>query len=462
MTCPNDREPRRCRVAKIGLPCGAVQRAPPATNRQPPGYAAAMSGRHPETVDRQRGFARIAWILLDWAASGFSTVLITLVVAYVERVVLPEGGWGIEAGVIWAWSLAGAMLVSACLTPWAAAWADRHDAHQRALVVGTVVGAGGLVALAALPSTAHAAVLSAVVVATVGFDLTQVFTGSLLPRIAGPADADQLSARGFAAGYAGGGLALVAATGLVAIHESLGLDVAGGLRLAFAFTAGWWILFSLPAAVVRFGGGPAIAHAENPGSELLTFLRSLRAPAAGVSDGRFTAVLVGSMLALGGVQTAISQFTSLAIQRFDLDGPTLVRLVLFVQAIALPGALAVGWLASRWGRRVATAVCLSGWIAVLVWAWFVQTPAELWRVSALLAAVLGGTQSLLRAAVAVMAPDGRAGVTFGLLQVGTKFAGFIAGMAFGTLQLATGMPQTGLLALILQIALAWWLLRVLR
>lgn len=60
------------------------------------------------TTDRGLRFARSAWILLDWAASGFSTVLITLVVAYVERVVFRDGGWGMPAGVIWAWTLAAA------------------------------------------------------------------------------------------------------------------------------------------------------------------------------------------------------------------------------------------------------------------------------------------------------------------------------------------------------------------
>ena len=69
-------------------------------------------------------FARRAWILLDWAASAFSTVLITLVVTYVERFVMPDGAWGMRPGVVWAWTLAAAMLASAIVVPWAAAWAD--------------------------------------------------------------------------------------------------------------------------------------------------------------------------------------------------------------------------------------------------------------------------------------------------------------------------------------------------
>ena len=411
------------------------------------------------TASEPRGdrFARAAWILLDWAASGFSTVFITLVVAYVEKIVFPDGGFGVAAGVVWSWTLAAAMLASAGLLPWAAAWADRHDGHQRALVCGTIVGVGGLVALGAMPPTARPAVLAATIAACIGFDIAQAFTGSLLARIAGGRDADRLSACGFAAGYAGGAIALCIATTIVASHDRLGVDVPGGLRWAFVATAAWWLGFSMPAALVRFRHDATVGHASSTGRDMLAFARSLMAD--GTTGSPFAAVLAGSMLVLGGVQTAIAQFSSLAIQRFDLDGPALVRLVLLVQAVALPGALATGWLSVRCGRRFAAAVCLAGWTAVLVLSWFVSTQGQLIWLAALLALVLGGVQSLLRAAVAVLTPPGRSGVTFGLMQVGTKLAGFVASLFFGAMQVATSEPKAGLLTLIAQMLAGWWLLR---
>ena len=53
----------------------------------------------------------VAWVLLDWAGSAFSTLSITLLVAYFERVVFATNPLGLPGGVIWAWTLAFAMLV---------------------------------------------------------------------------------------------------------------------------------------------------------------------------------------------------------------------------------------------------------------------------------------------------------------------------------------------------------------
>jgi UMF1 family MFS transporter len=309
------------------------------------------------------------------------------------------------------------------------------------------------------PPQARIAVVAAVVVASVGFDVAQVFTGSLLRCVAEERDADRVSASGFAAGYAGGAIALVIAAAIVSGPDRLGLDVAGGLRAAFAVTAAWWLVFSLPAAVARFdrfGGG---RHAATAGRELGAFATSLWRAPSGSSDRGFAAVLGGAMLALGGVQTAISQFSSIALQRFDLDGPALVRLVLLVQAVALPGAMAVGWLSTRIGRGPVTTLCFGGWIGVLVLAWFVETPQQLYALAVLLALVLGGIQSLLRAAIAVRAPPGHAGVAFGLLQVGTKLSGCFASLAFGGLEAVTASPRSGLLALVAQLVIGWWLFR---
>jgi len=403
-----------------------------------------------------RSPASLAWILLDWAASAFSTIHITLIVAYVEKVVFAEDAWGVPGGVVWAWIIAASMLCSAVVAPWVAAWADRSHGHKQALVASVVVGSGGCLLLAAAPPTWRLAVAASIVMAAVGFDMAAIFTGSFLPRLASGAAADRLSAAGFAAGYAGGALALIVATAVVAGREPLGLSMADALRAACAVTGAWWLLFSLPAAFARLGDGRSADHAATSAGELLSFARAL---ATGREAGPLAAVLGGSVLVLGAVQTAIAQFSSVAIEEFHLDPPAIVRLVLLVQLVALPGALFMGWLSSRWSRAGAVALCLVGWAAVLVLAWFVRSPGQLSALAVLLALVLGGVQSVVRATVAGLAPSGRYGATFGLLQVGTKLAGFAASLAFGAIYASSGLPRAGLVALLVQLLAGWYVLR---
>jgi UMF1 family MFS transporter len=400
--------------------------------------------------------APLAWILLDWAASAFSTILITLVVTYVEKIVFADSAWGVAGGVVWAWIIAATMLASAVAAPWLSAWADRTHSHQQALLAAVIVGSGACLALAAVPPEWRLAVAASIVIAGVGFDMGAIFAGSLLPRLAQGGAADRLSAAGFAGGYAGGAIALVLATAVVGSRESLGLSAAGSLRASFAIMGGWWLLFSVPAMVIRMGDGRTAEHEATAGGELLAFARSLVAS----TDGRpLATVLAGAVLVLGAVQTAISQFSSVAIEEFQMEPPAVVRLVLLVQFVALPGALLVGWLSAHWSRRGALLLCLAGWAFVLVLAWFVHSQTQLYGLAVLLALVLGGVQSVVRATVAGLAPRGSYGATFGLLQVGTKLAGFVASLAFGALYAVSGHPRAGLLALLAQLLAGWWVLR---
>jgi UMF1 family MFS transporter len=299
-----------------------------------------------------------------------------------------------------------------------------------------------------------------VALSAIGFDLAAIFTGALLPAIADGSDADRLSARGFAAGYAGGAIALVAAAALVGRSDAVGVDTTTALRFSFAGIGLWWLLFSLPAISGMIPPLPA-ATGGSGGSlhELARFAGSL----AGAGNrsrqlwllGRF---LLGAVLVLGAVQTMIGQVSSVAIGEFDLKAADLVNLVLLVQAVALPGAIAIGWISVHRSRRMALAICLTGWSLVLGLAWFVAARWQLVALAVLLALVLGGVQSVLRAVVAVLAPKTHTGSAFGLFQVGSKFTGFVASMGFGLVYELSGRPRAGIIVLFVQLVAGWLLL----
>ncbi len=406
------------------------------------------------------GRGRLAWVLLDWGASSYSTIQITLMVAYIEQVVFATESWGVGGGTVWAWTLGIAMLASAIISPLAASWADRYARHRTALAASVLTGSLACLGLGLTPPSSPVLAVLMVALSAIGFDLAAIFTGALLPAIADGSDADRLSARGFAAGYAGGAIALVAAAALVGRSDAVGVDTTTALRFSFAGIGLWWLLFSLPAISGMIPPLPA-ATGGSGGSlhELARFAGSL----AGAGNrsrqlwllGRF---LLGAVLVLGAVQTMIGQVSSVAIGEFDLKAADLVNLVLLVQAVALPGAIAIGWISVHRSRRMALAICLTGWSLVLGLAWFVAARWQLVALAVLLALVLGGVQSVLRAVVAVLAPKTHTGSAFGLFQVGSKFTGFVASMGFGLVYELSGRPRAGIIVLFVQLVAGWLLL----
>ena len=351
------------------------------------------------------------------------------------------------------------MLCSALLSPFLSAWVDRRHMHQRAVVISSVLGATACLALALQPSTSQLGIIAAIIVATVAFDMASIFTASLLPKLAQVREADTLSSVGFAAGYAGGAIALILATSLIAARESFGLSAAGSLRGSFAIMGLWWLIFSLPAACVRMGTTSTKSHSGTSTKELLLFLReTFPINKKDRCIPQFGWLLLGAVTILGVVQTAIPQFSNVALETFHLEPPQLVQLVLIVQFIALPGAILIGWLSGIWSRHGAANICLTGWALVLGLAWGIGSVPQLYALAVLLALVLGGIQSVLRAMLAVSAPPGHHAATFGVMQVGTKLTGFIASLIFGWAYMASGIPRAGLVILLVQLVLGWWLL----
>ena len=57
------------------------------------------------------------WAMYDWANSAYTTLLITVLVAYVQRVVFPAEQWGRTGAVVWAWGISLSMFLGAILSP---------------------------------------------------------------------------------------------------------------------------------------------------------------------------------------------------------------------------------------------------------------------------------------------------------------------------------------------------------
>ena len=89
-----------------------------------------------------------AWAMYDWANSAYSTLLITIVMHYIQEIVLP----GDAGPVAFAWGIGGGMIIAAILSPIVGAAADANQNKRRWLAGTAFCGAAAAVAMAMMPT----------------------------------------------------------------------------------------------------------------------------------------------------------------------------------------------------------------------------------------------------------------------------------------------------------------------
>jgi UMF1 family MFS transporter len=192
-------------------------------------------------IDEQEYRRRIrAWTMYDWANSAFATTILAAVLpvyfSQVAGATLPSAA---RATSYWSFGLSLSLLIVAILSPILGTVSDVMRGKKRFLAIFAGIGIAGT-ALLVLVGTGDwilASILA--IIGRIGFNGANSFYDALLPHVARAEDRDQVSARGYAMGYLGGGLLL--AVNVVMIQL---LPGTWGARLSFLSVAIWWAAFS--------------------------------------------------------------------------------------------------------------------------------------------------------------------------------------------------------------------------
>lgn len=260
-------------------------------------------------------------------------------------------GVPVDPGSVAAYTVTVATIVSAILLVFVGALADRSPRPARLL--GGFAWTGALAAALMVLVTGSAWELGAIlmIVATVALGASLVVYDALLCRIAHPDDRDAVSSRGWALGYLGGGLLLVANLALVSLTP-FGLSTGDAVRLCLLSAGLWWAAFTLiPVLGLRRVRGlgraaPGTGHGIVRGSlgQLRdTFLDLRRYP-------QTMSFLVAYLFFNDGIQTVIAASAIYAVEEIGFAESQLMALILVVQFVAFGGALLFGLIAARAGR----------------------------------------------------------------------------------------------------------------
>jgi UMF1 family MFS transporter len=205
--------------------------------------------------------ALAGWVLFDWAAQPFYTLIVTFLFApYFANSVAADPAQG---QALWGYAAAAAGVLIALGSPFLGAMADGRGSRKPWVALFAVVFVASLSALwLATPGADMARialVLFAFVVATASIEYTAVFTNAIMPGLVPQSQLGRLSGIGWAVGYAGGLVSLAIMAGLIVANPATGrtlfgfdpllaLDTAAGEgdRLVGPFAAVWFILFMIP------------------------------------------------------------------------------------------------------------------------------------------------------------------------------------------------------------------------
>jgi len=346
----------------------------------------------PVELDREsnpqavRGYA-----YFDWAKSSFETsVTVAVLPIWFAYLFLKANGLTTTIGsidftgdAIWSFSVSGAALLVALVSPSFGVIADRRAIKMWWLRILTYVGAGSTILLAIAPllpiSTQWVWLMVMFVIANVGLNGASVFYNSLLPHMGTDDEMDAISNKAFAYGYFGGGiLLLIHLVMTLVLVDSDGEMYSWVIPSIMASSGLWWYGFAL--LTFKWVPEPPIENEMDALSILDSAKLAFSEIRKTLSEVPKFRTLFIYMLAYFFFIDGINTVTALG----GIYGPVVLGItttflmvaILMVQIVAAPSALAFTKLAEKIGTKKALTTSLVGWI-LLCFAALAFAPLEL-------------------------------------------------------------------------------------
>lgn len=410
-----------------------------------------------------------AWYFYDWANSAYvTTVLGVLLGPYLTvlaeraacgepgtpespcRGTVPFLGFDVAAGAVSSFAVTLATILGAALLPIIGAIADRMT--RKRLFLAAFAWTGGLsgTALWFVTGTNWQAGVVLLIVSAICLGASTTVNDSILNDISHEDERDGVSSRGWALGYLGGGLLLVANLALLTFAESIGLSTEQAVRLSFVSAGLWWAGWTLVPVLGLRDRPPSNVEPATGGllrssfSQLVHTLKDLR------HYPQTLLFLLAYVFYNDGIQTVLATAAVFGTRQLGFDEQTIVLVYLVVQFVAFGGALALGRLAGRIGARRTILASLVVWCAISVAGYFL--PARAFVPFLLLGVgiglVLGGSQALSRSLFSLFVPRGREAEYFGLYQAAERGTSWFGTLTFGLVFQATGSYRLAIVTLV--------------
>jgi UMF1 family MFS transporter len=422
-----------------------------------------------------------AWNWYDWANSAYyTTVLSVLFAPYMITVAGRAAGCGnsadencsrtvdvlglhLAAGSLPFYLTSFATISSAFLLPVVGAMVDRSPRKKWHMAGFGWAGAFFTALLFLMRGDQWQLAAFAIVMSSILGGCSLVSYYAILVDISTADERDEVSSRGWAWGYLGGGLLLALNLVIVLLHGSLGLDKELAVRISLLSAALWWAGFTIiPARRLRNHAPQGVVPEsgsllQRSFGQLFTTLREMRAFPMTLT------FLVAFLFYNDGIQTVVSVASTYGSKQLGFGQGVLIATLLLIQFVAWGGALLFGRLAASHGAYRCILGGTYAWMAVVVLAMFLprKNVAAFLAIGVAIAIVLGGTQALSRSFFSMLIPRGREGEYFALYNACERGTSWFGTFLFGVVFQVTGSYRPAIVALVVFFVLgAVFLLRL--
>ncbi len=391
---------------------------------------------------KQFSKAERGWIMYDWANSAFSAIIsATLLPIFFSVMATGAGMADNHALAMWGYATSLATFISALLAPILGSLGDFPGYKKKMFVFFVAVGVIGTGILGFTGS--WQAVFVFYLVASVGYNGANLFYDSFLNDVTTEERMDKVSTYGYSLGYIGGStIPLVIAFLLLLFGEKIGVSQVMAMRIAFVMTAVWWAVFTWPMLrdVHQIHSVP-----RAPGRSLFgqSFGRIASTFKEIVRHKGVLFFLIAYFFYIDGVGTIIHMATIFGTAK-GIDSTMMVLVLVVVQLVAFPCAIAYGVLAKRFSTRTMILVGIVTYLLVCVVGVQLQTLAHFILLGALVGTAQGGLQALSRSYFGKIIPNERASEFFGFFDIFGRFSAVLGPFLFGLVVAASGnKPENG-------------------
>jgi UMF1 family MFS transporter len=401
---------------------------------------------------------KIGWYFYDWAISAFSTTVITVFLGpyltEIAKAAADENGYiyimnlPVYAASFFTYAVSLSVILQVLILPYIGAVADHTAGKKNMWAAFSYIGAFATIGMFFLQGNRYMLGGILLVVSNLSFGAAMVLYNAYLNDIADENERDDVSSKGWAFGYLGGGLLLLLNLMFYSNAESFGIEAGMAVRICLASAGVWWAGFTIiPLLTLK----KRVPNSTIPaGQNYFSF--GIKKLFSTIKDARKLPYTLWFLLAYlfynDGVQAVIVVSAQFGQEELGLDISTLTSVILMVQFVAFFGAILFNKLSMLSNTKIALLVSLVIWVGLVFYAYkYLENELQFYILGAVIGLVLGGTQALSRSLYSLMIPKGKESEYYSLYEISERGTSWMGPLVFGLSLQFTGSYRVAIFSL---------------